>query len=310
MSGPGGRGAAGGALGRGIRVGALIDASGDPGATAAMAASLAARGHESLQLSFWQSIGELDLGELAAALGAALEGSGCSPSALGVYGNPLSGDEAGAETLRSLEALIEAAPAFGAPLVSSFAGRLPGASVPDSIPAFAATFGRLCDLAQRRGLALALENCRLGDSWKTGKWNIAINPEAWELIFAAMPGAPLGLEWEPAHQVLALADPLLQLREWSPRILHVHAKDARLDRAALARKGLHGPGRLGREVLPGEGDTDWTAVFAVLGEAGWSGAIDVELGAMPEWQGEKAAEGLERGFRALAEARDREGATP
>jgi sugar phosphate isomerase/epimerase len=284
-----------------IRLGAVVDGARDP---VSAAASLAARGFESVQVSWWASVGG-DLGRLAEDFLGALAANDCVPSALGVYGNPLAGDEAGAETLRSIEALIEAAPAFGVPLVSCFAGRVPGTSVPDSLPAFTTTFGRLCDLAARRGVAIALENCRFGDSWKTGHWNIAMGPDAWELILAALPGAPLGLEWEPAHQILGLAEPLSQLRAWSGRILHVHAKDGRVDRALLARHGLHGAAKFGREVLAGEGDTDWAAVFALLREADWRGSVDIEIGAIPEWQGPREGEGLERAFALLDAARRR-----
>ncbi|MFZ4615968.1 MAG: TIM barrel protein [Rectinemataceae bacterium] len=283
-----------------IRLGAVVEGTDEAAATAR---DLAACGFESLQLSWWASTAGRDLGQLAEDMHAALDDSDCRLSALGVYGNPLSGDEAGAETLRSIEALIEAAPAFGAPLVSCFAGRLPGTSVPDSLPAFTATFGRLCDRASRRGISLALENCRFSDTWKTGRWNIAMNPDAWELIFAALPGAPLGLEWEPAHQVLALAEPLAQLASWLPRILHIHAKDARIDRELLAGHGLQGSVRYGREVLAGEGDNDWPGIFAILRSWGWKGSVDIELGAIPEWQSPREREGLKRAFASLSEAR-------
>ncbi len=283
-----------------IRLGAVVDGRGE---APTAARDLAARGFESLQLSWWASTAGRDLGLLAKEMHAALDGSSCHLSALGVYGNPLAGDEAGAETLRSIEALIEAAGAFGVPLVSCFAGRVPGTSVTESLPAFTATFGKLCDRASRRGISLALENCRFSDTWKTGRWNIAMNPDAWELIFAALPGAPLGLEWEPAHQVLALAEPLAQLASWLPRILHIHAKDAAIDRELLARHGLQGSVHYGREVLAGEGDSDWAGIFAILRNAGWKGAVDIELGAIPQWQAPREREGLERAFAMLSDSR-------
>ncbi|MEI6386180.1 MAG: TIM barrel protein [Spirochaetota bacterium] len=285
-----------------IRLGALVNGAGEAAATAR---DLAACGFESLQLSWWASTSGRDLGQLAEDMHAALDGSCCHLSALGVYGNPLADDEAGAETLRSIEALIEAAPAFGAALVSCFAGRLPGTSVPDSLPAFTAAFGKLCDRASRCGISLALENCRFSDTWKTGRWNIAINPDAWQLIFAALPGAPLGLEWEPAHQVMALAEPLAQLASWLPRILHIHAKDAHIDGELLGRHGLQGSVHFGREVLAGEGDSDWTGIFSILQAAGWMGSVDIEIGAIPEWQAPREPEGLKRAFASLSEARKR-----
>lgn len=296
-----GRGIADGKSGAaGPPIGALVDGSLD---FAAEARRLASRGFESVQLHYWASVGDADLGAAAYALRDSLAGSRCVPSALGVYGNPLGRDEAGAETRRSLRALLEAAPDFGAPLVSCFAGRPQGLSVPESIEPFKSVFGELCDVAARRGVTIALENCRLGDTWKTGRWNIAINPDAWELIFNALPGAPLGLEWEPAHQVLALADPLAQLEAWIGRVVHVHAKDAAVDREALALRGFYGGGKIGREVLAGRGDTDWKAVFRTLRRGGYRGTVDIELGAVPECQGDRASEALDEAFSALAAAR-------
>jgi sugar phosphate isomerase/epimerase len=255
---------------------------------------------ESWSLSFWQGLGGADLASVADAL---REGFGMPASAISVYGNPLSGDEAGVETMSALESLVEAAPAFGAPLVASFAGRLPGTSVPDSLGAWKAAFGPLCERAAALGISIAFENCRFGDTWKTGRWNIAICPEAWELMFDALPGAPIGLEWEPSHQVLALADPLAQLEAWAGRVLHVHAKDARLDRGLLAERGILGPNRLGEECLAGKGDTDWGAVFSILSAAGYAGSIDVEIGATPGYRGEAAFEGIAIAREALLGAR-------
>ena len=44
-------------------------------------------------------------------------------------------------------------------------------------------------------------------NWASGDWNIAHNPDAWELMFDALPDDNLGLEWEPCHQLVYLIDP-------------------------------------------------------------------------------------------------------
>jgi len=248
------------------------------------ARALLALGFECFEIEFWENIGRVDLAGLADSF-AALREAGASVSALGVYGNTLDPDGA---TLASLRALVRAAGSFGAPIVSCFAGRVPGKSVPDSLESWKAAFGDLADEAAALGLSLALENCRLGDTWKTGKWNIAINPDAWELLFGALPGAPIGLEWEPAHQILALADPEAQLAAWVDRVIHVHGKDARIDRGALAVKGYFAARKIGRECLPGEGDGDWAEILRILSSAGYGGSIDLELPAEGAGPGEQA----------------------
>jgi sugar phosphate isomerase/epimerase len=279
-----------------LLIGALIDSGEAP----AMVAALLPMGFESFQLSFWDSVGSVDLPALADELRSAVEGSGAVMSAIGVYGNTL--DPAG-RTRASLEALIEEAPAFGARIVSCFAGRVPGASVPDSIAAWKEAFGPLSEKAAARGLTLALENCRLGDTWKGGKWNIAINPDAWELLFDALPGAPIGLEWEPSHQILAFADPLAQLEAWADKVVHVHGKDAVLDRTALALRGAYGSTKAGREALPGFGDADWEDLISVLLRKGYAGSVDIELPADSEYRHGREIQGFAAALGALKKAR-------
>ena len=52
-------------------------------------------------------------------------------------------------------------------------------------------------------------------NWQTGDWNIAHNPDAWELMFNETPDDNIGLEWEPCHQLVYLIDPLPQIRKWA-----------------------------------------------------------------------------------------------
>ena len=192
-----------------MRIGALVGSPalsslpGGPRGIAAAARELLAIGFESFEIEFWEDLGGTDLSRLADSFAPLLE-AGAVVSSLGVYGNTL--DPASA-TMASLRSLVDAADDFGAPIVSCLAGRLPGRSVPKSIEAYKAAFGGLSEKAAGLGLTIALESRRLGDTWKTGKWNIAINPDAWGLLFESLPGAPIGLEWEPAQQLLALANP-------------------------------------------------------------------------------------------------------
>jgi sugar phosphate isomerase/epimerase len=49
----------------------------------------------------------------------------------------------------------------------------------------------------------------------------------------------LGLEWEPCHQLTYLIDPMPQLREWAPRIFHMHGKDASVHWNGVRRYGIY-----------------------------------------------------------------------
>ena len=98
----------------------------------------------------------------------------------------------------------------------------------------------------------------------TGDWNIAHNPAAWELMFAALPDENLGLEWEPCHQLVYLIDPLPQIRAWASRIFHVHGKDATVRRDVIRTHGIFGKHPFVQMRTPGFGDSDWARVIGDL----------------------------------------------
>lgn len=232
-------------------------------------------GFECFQLSWWEQLGDIDLSELAPRVMDVLAGSGATITCLGIYGNPL-GDQPVDEACReSWRQSIDHAHAFGADMVCGFAGRVRHQPLEASLPRFREVFGELSKRAADKGVRLAFENCPMGGNWKSGDWNIAFNPMAWEMMFDALPEDNLGLEWEPAHPVEHLIDPLPQLRRWVGKVFHVHGKDATVDRAMLAEQGYHGKKwSWGRH--PGFGETNWTDVISILRQHGYTGAINIE----------------------------------
>jgi len=134
----------------------------------------------------------------------------------------------------------------------------------------------LAERAAGKGLRIAFENCPMGGNWETGDHNIAFNPDAWELMFDAVPAENLGLEWEPCHQMCQLIDPLPQLREWVGRVFHVHGKDASVHHDAVARRGIHSKDWFAFHRHPGFGDSNWTDIVSELRHGGFSGSIDIE----------------------------------
>ncbi len=230
---------------------------------------LSSMGFETINIAFWQSLGTSDLPHLAETVNS----SSLEVSALSIFGNTL----AGVDTLSGWESLITHSSLFGSPYVTGFAGRVTGKSVENSLSTWKATFSSLLDLAYKHDCrGLLFENCRMGDLWKRGNWNIAINGDAWSLMFDALDDSRLGLQWEPCHQVEAFLDPLLQLKEWLPRVKHVHGKDAHVDWALLKVIGLYSSDKPISSVLPGEGDSDWGAIIQLLKDGGYKGSIDIE----------------------------------
>src|SRR6185295_206363 len=175
---------------------------------------------------FWQTLHGKDIPRLAGEIRDAIGNSDVVVSSLGMFGNPLGGTELDSETLAGWKTLIDNAHLFGTDTITGFTGRVRGRPLTDSLPLFNEVWGELARRAADKGIQIAFENCAMDGNWAAGDWNIAHNPDAWELMFDALPDENLGLEWEPCHQLVYLIDPLPQIREWGPRIFHVHGKDA------------------------------------------------------------------------------------
>ncbi len=256
-----------------IRIGTMVDGKGsDP---AAYMRQILPHGFESVQLSFWQTLGDVNLFALAPRVMDALEGKAVV-SSLAVFGNPLETGETDLETLRGWEAAIDHARLFGADVVAGFTGRVRGRPVPDSMARYKEIWGPLAQRARDQGVCIAFENCEMGGDWKTGDWNIAHGPVAWEMMFDALTADNIGLEWEPAHQLVGLIDPMPQLRRWAKKIFHVHGKDATVLWDVVRQHGVHGSKPYAFHRTPGFGDSNWTDIISELRRGGFRGSIDIE----------------------------------
>jgi sugar phosphate isomerase/epimerase len=228
-------------------------------------------GFESFELTAWEHLGDVKLPELAAQVLEVL-GDRAIISSVGIYGNPLED----AQTAADWETLIRGARLFGCALVCGFAGALQDGPVDQSIPKFREVFGRLAKIAQGEGVRIAFENCDMGGTWEQPRWNIAHSPRAWEMIFDAIPGDTIGLEWEPCHQMVSLVEPIAQLRKWASKVFHVHGKDATIAWDVIREQGLRSGVPVVRHRTPGFGDTNWTDIISILRECGYRGSIDIE----------------------------------
>ncbi len=274
-------------------------------------------GFESFSLTFWQTTKDIKWGKLAEAVRRALDGSGAVVSSLGIFGNPLENQPLDRETVRSWRDCIDNAHLFDCDIVAGFAGRVRGKPIHESIPAFKKVFGPLAERAGEKRVRLAFENCSMGGNWAAGDWNIAHNPTAWELMFAAVPLPNLGLEWEPCHQMVCLIDPLPQLREWAGRIFHVHGKDATIHWDVVRKYGIGScmPGNTtlpgGKKVVPpfafhrtpGFGDSNWADIISELRRAGFVGSIDIEGWHDPVYRDDLEMTGQVRGLNYLKQCR-------
>lgn len=260
-------------------------------------------GFESFSLTFWQTTGGIDLAELAKQVREIVDEHGVVISSVGVFGNPLTGEGDNADTLASWERAIDHAHLFGADIVSGFTGRLTDRPIDESLPRFKEVFGELAKRAADRGVRIAFENCDMGGTWWKGDWNIAHNPQAWEMMFNEVPADNLGLEWEPCHQMVSLIDPIPQLRKWVDKVFHVHGKDATIAWDIVKEYGIHGPKEFVWHRTPGFGDTNWTDIITILRQAGYKGTIDIEGWHDPVYQGELEMTGQVHALNYLKQCR-------
>lgn len=202
-------------------------------------------------------------------------------SGLGYYPNPLSADSAESELAVShLRRVIDAAAALGVGMVNSFVGRNPALSVEDNWPRFLEVWRPLIAHAESRNVKVGIENCPMlftRDEWPGGK-NLATTPAIWRRMFEAIPSPNFGLNFDPSHFIWQQMDYIAPLAEFRSRIFHVHAKDARIDRAALDQHGvLSYPKLWHTPKIPGLGDVRWGAFFGALGDIGYAGDVVIEV---------------------------------
>lgn len=240
-------------------------------------------GFETVAINNHMSLYGIKLEEHSKLVLGMLEGTGVEVSTLGYYCNAVQNED----HKKTLEYVIDCAKLYGAKTVATFGGGLEGKSVDESMSKFGEVFRELSKRAEDNGVRIAIENCPMGGTWDNLTCNLAINPRAWEMMFNEVDSPALGLEWEPAHQMIQLIDPLPQLRKWVGKVYHVHGKDASVDWAAVKEYGvLCNTDRYAPERLVGFGDTDWRDVISILHYGGYEGDICVEGYHDPVYSGE------------------------
>jgi sugar phosphate isomerase/epimerase len=204
---------------------------------------------------------------------------GVTISGLGYYPNPLDPD---AEHRRivgeHLKKVLDAAARLGVGIVNTFIGRDPAQPLAAQWPRVREVWPPLVRHAENLGVRLGIENCPMlfsQDEWPGGK-NLAVSPAVWRELFEALPSASLGLNFDPSHLIWQQIDYVRCIREFGPRIVHVHAKDTRIDRDRLYATGILGFVWQTAK-LPGLGEVDWSAFFAALTDAGYNGAVCIEV---------------------------------
>lgn len=282
-----------------IRIGTLVSAP----AGAKYIKQVLPHGFESFSITFWQTLGDMDVKKLAAEVKETLEGTGVVISSISMFGNPLEDTPKDLETVRGWKVLVDNAHLFGTNIVTGFAGRVRGKPIDQSMGKYKKVFGPIAKRAADKGVKLAFENCDMGGTWNTGDWNIAQTPVAWEMMFDTLPMDNIGLQWEPCHQMVKLIDPMPQLRKYVKKIFHVHGKDCTIYWDVVREHGVFGPKPFAFHRTPGFGDSNWTNIISELRIGGFKGSIDIEGWHDPVYRGELEITGQVRGLHYLKQCR-------
>lgn len=243
-------------------------------------------GFETVEVYFDRGLNGTDLVTLSQEVKEIAEDK-ISFTCIGVYVNPLQYEEQRQE----VEACIENAGLFGANIISTFAGAIEGAPVPESIGAFKTVFSELTRRAENKGVKIGIENAHSTGFWYRATNNIGFCPSAWELMFEAVDSSSLGLTWEPAHQLEQFIDVYEQLRDWSAKIVHVHGKDGKIDTEHVKKYGAWFGQHYCDHRFPGLGDSDWTRIMRQLRDGGYKGDIVIEGFHDPVYRMEREMEG-------------------
>ena len=212
--------------------------------------------------------------ELSADLGVGISG-------LGYYPNPLCPDRDESDRyVAHIRQVILAAELLGVRQMNTFIGRDWKLSVEDNWPRFLEVWRPLVQFAADHNVRIGIENCPMSfsaDEWPGGK-NLAISPAIWRRMFDDIPSEHFGLNFDPSHMVWQHMDYLAPLREFSHKLFHVHAKDARVDRHRLDQVGILAmPLKYHAPKLPGLGDVNWGQFFSTLCDVGYRGPVCVEV---------------------------------
>lgn len=202
-------------------------------------------------------------------------------SGLGYYPNPMDADAGRAAFFREhIKRVIVAAQRLGLANVNTFVGRAQHLNETENLKRFAEVWPPLVKFAAEHGVKIGIENCPMyftDDEWPKGQ-NLAYSPALWRRMFEIIPDAHFGLNYDPSHLLWMQMDYLRPLREFRPRLHHLHLKDARLHRDKLDEHGiLANPLAFHTPKLPGRGDINWDAYFSTLRLVGWKGPVVVEV---------------------------------
>jgi sugar phosphate isomerase/epimerase len=233
---------------------------------------------------------------------AKIQRAGIYVSSLGNNGNHIDPDPAKRQRqIQDTVKMIELAGKLGVPCIGGQSGKIPGQSfekqVDEIVRVYTEQYFPACERHKVR---------ILWEPWAGGP-NIATSPVAWDALFKAFGNSPhLGLQFDPSHLIWQFMDPMQAARDFADKIYDVHLKDTEILWHVVRRAGIQPVNnvRWWRFRVPGNGSVDWKGFFAVLADAGYKGALNIENEDefyYPPYDQGNFTEQFKRGFRVAHE---------
>ena len=130
--------------------------------------------------------------------------------------------------------------------------------------------------AADKGVRLGFEHCPMGPyHLPIMGYNILGQTAIWERVFNETKSDNIGLEWDASHLVCQFIDPVANIRKFGPRIFHIHAKDAFINRQLLEVYGPCHPG-VAEHRFPGFGQSNWAEIIHALLRVGYDSDLTIE----------------------------------
>ena len=178
--------------------------------------------------------------------------------------------------LSFLEQLMKTCNDMGVPVITGAGpmGYDPSVSLEENVARYKKVYSRVAKIAEDYGVKIAFENWPGAGPFAEGG-NLTVTPEAWGLMFDAVPSKNIGLEFDPSHLLWQWIDPFAAFDEFFDRVYVLHAKDTEIFSDRLKRCGVFGSGWW-RYRLPGFAKFDWHRLFAMAHERDYEDAVIIE----------------------------------
>ena len=227
-------------------------------------------------------------------------------SSLGYYPNPLDADPEARQVAAShLMSLIDVSAAMGVNMVTTFIGKDKTKTVEDNLELYKDVWTPIVRHAEDKKVKIGIENCPMyytKDEFPGGN-NLASTPYIWRKMFEIIPSDSLGLNYDPSHPYLLMADYIKPVYEFKDKIFHIHFKDIKIYKDKLDEYGAFSyPALWHSPKLPGLGGVDFAAFCDALNDIRFDGCacIEVEDRAF-EANVEDTKRGIEQSYRYMSQ---------